>query len=234
MAALPAKSIRPPAGNDETRARLLAAAAEVFAESGYHGATVREICTRANVNVALINYHFGDKLELYTEVLRRAFDDPERMKGMQELLAQKAKPEIVLRKVIHLMLNLMIRRRERGPLHMRLMLHELTRPTPAIGRVIDETVKPLHDRVRDLLGQILRLPSDHDRTRLCAQSIIGQIIHYAHHAPVIARLWPELKMTSEKHLLVADHIADFSLAYLKSFAAKNSSKAKKKTRRAAK
>ncbi len=59
--------------SDDTRLRLLDAARDVFAESGYYNATVRDISMRAGVNVAAINYHFGDKLELYTEVLRQSF-----------------------------------------------------------------------------------------------------------------------------------------------------------------
>ena len=61
-----------PAAYDATRNKLLEAAGQVFAEHGYHSATVREICMRAGANVAAVNYHFGDKLELYTEVLRRS------------------------------------------------------------------------------------------------------------------------------------------------------------------
>src|SRR5580693_5210735 len=58
--------------DDSTRAKLLDAAGIIFAEAGYQGATVREICARAGVNIALVNYYFGDKLELYAEVLRES------------------------------------------------------------------------------------------------------------------------------------------------------------------
>ncbi len=62
-----------PAAQEETRWRLLQAAAEVFAEVGYHAATTRAICKRADVNLASIHYYYGDKAELYREVFRLPF-----------------------------------------------------------------------------------------------------------------------------------------------------------------
>ena len=57
---------------DETRQRLLDTAGEVFAEKGFQAATVRQICGMAGVNIAAINYHFGDKERLYIEAVKHA------------------------------------------------------------------------------------------------------------------------------------------------------------------
>jgi AcrR family transcriptional regulator len=51
---------------------LLEVAGPIFADRGYQATTIREICAGAEANVAAINYHFGDKLGLYTEVLQQS------------------------------------------------------------------------------------------------------------------------------------------------------------------
>ena len=61
---------------DSTRSRLVEIAGEIFAERGFESATIKEITTGARVNVASVNYHFGDKLGLYSEVLRAALLKP--------------------------------------------------------------------------------------------------------------------------------------------------------------
>src|SRR5215510_6646577 len=59
-------------GDQETRARVLDAAARLFAERGFARVTVRDICRRARANVAAVNYHFGDKDGLYAAVMQSA------------------------------------------------------------------------------------------------------------------------------------------------------------------
>ena len=75
---------------DGTRTKLLDAAGHVFADFGFRGATVREICARAGVNIALVNYYFGDKLELYTEVLRLSIGASEN--GIVQMAIRSAAP----------------------------------------------------------------------------------------------------------------------------------------------
>jgi len=58
--------------NHDTRTRLLEAAAGLFADHGYRGASVRRICDLARANPGAVSYHFGGKKQLYRIVLRRA------------------------------------------------------------------------------------------------------------------------------------------------------------------
>jgi hypothetical protein len=51
--------------SDITRERVLKAAQRLFADYGYKDTSVRAAVTRARVNQAAINYHFGGKEGLY-------------------------------------------------------------------------------------------------------------------------------------------------------------------------
>ena len=56
-----------------TRDRILAAAAEEFAERGFDGAKVDRIAARARVNKAMLYYHFRSKTALYQAILLDLF-----------------------------------------------------------------------------------------------------------------------------------------------------------------
>ncbi len=56
----------------ETRARIIAAAYKVLAEKGYEATTLREISREAQAAPGLVHYYFGGKDELLVEVLQAA------------------------------------------------------------------------------------------------------------------------------------------------------------------
>lgn len=62
-----------------TKDRILGAAEELFAQHGFGGTSLRQVTSRADVNIAAVNYHFGSKENLVNEVFRR------RMDGMSEI-----------------------------------------------------------------------------------------------------------------------------------------------------
>lgn len=68
----------------DTKQKLLKAAAEVFSEKGFGGATVKEICDRANANISLISYHFQGKEGLFCSVLEEF--GKERLRDAERIL----------------------------------------------------------------------------------------------------------------------------------------------------
>jgi AcrR family transcriptional regulator len=199
---------------DLTRDKLIEAAGQVFAERGYRAATIREICRRAGANVAAVNYTFGDKMALYTEVLRHSMRAAGQAAAMSAALDSSLSPEGTIRGVIRARL-MSLCKGPRPDWHIRLVMHEFSHPTSAMGRVVDEGMRPIYDRVRKAVGAIIGLPLEHETTRLSVNSIVGQILFYTFSQPVLARLQPELKLTPNQLDRIADHIAEFSLAYLK-------------------
>jgi AcrR family transcriptional regulator len=205
---------------DLTRDKLIEAAGRVFAERGYRAATIREICRRAGANVAAVNYTFGDKIGLYTEVLRHSVQAAQAA-AMSAALDASLTPEDTIRGVIRARLKSLCKE-SRPDWHFRLVMHEFSHPTPAMGRVVDEGMRPIYDRMRKAVGELIGLPPEHETTRLSLNSIIGQILFYAFSRPVLSRLQPELKLTADQLDRIADHIAEFSLAYLKNVGARKS------------
>lgn len=65
--------IKKPRNAAETRARILAAAQDAFAETGYAGVGIRDIARTAGVASSLLLRYFGSKAELFEEALVNAF-----------------------------------------------------------------------------------------------------------------------------------------------------------------
>ncbi|GAB3628712.1 A-factor receptor protein [Pandoraea terrae] len=61
-----------PAG--DTKIRILDAAEDLFIEFGYEAMSLRQITSRAEVNLAAVNYHFGSKETLLQAMLARRLD----------------------------------------------------------------------------------------------------------------------------------------------------------------
>jgi AcrR family transcriptional regulator len=66
--------------NKQSVDRIIACAEEAFSKNGYHGTSIRELTKKARVNLAAINYHFGNKESLYCEVISRRLEPLNRLR----------------------------------------------------------------------------------------------------------------------------------------------------------
>jgi AcrR family transcriptional regulator len=210
----PARPLSAPIPFDRTRSKLLDAAGKVFAERGYEAATVREICRRAGANVAAVNYHFRDKLGLYAEVLNHLAQSAH-VGQMRTALGQKASPEQILRDVIRARVR-GLRGDNKPDWHFRIMAREFSNPTPALSGIVKRVSLPIYKGMLETVGKITGLSPDDEKTQLCVNSVIGQILFYVFTDSVFAQMFPQTRMKTPEQLdRLADHIADFSLAYLR-------------------
>ena len=137
----------------ETRTRLLAEAARLFADRGFKGVTVREICRAAGANVAAINYHFGDKAGLYREVLRPAVEAMRQSTERARAAGEGRPPEERLRLAIVAFLQLS---RSPGTATVHRLIHwEMLEPTPALDLFVEEGVRPRLAHMSEIVAEMI-------------------------------------------------------------------------------
>src|SRR5271170_2075161 len=112
------------AATEDPRQRLLEAAGQVFAEKGFEGATVRDICKRAGVNIAAVNYYFRDKERLYIEAVKAASCGSHLHAAARAAGGADASPAERLRGFIHAFVTRLLDP-SRPVWHARLMMREM-------------------------------------------------------------------------------------------------------------
>jgi TetR/AcrR family transcriptional regulator, regulator of cefoperazone and chloramphenicol sensitivity len=197
---------------EATKSRLLEAAGEEFAEKGFDAARIRSICRRAGANVAAVNYHFGDKEQLYVAAVLEAHRCGTEMPPVAAL--QQGTPAEQLRRFIHFFLsNVVAMNRQKNRWHHTLMLREMLQPTAASEVLVREAIRPRFERLKQILRQAC---PEADELRLDALgfSVVGQCLHYKMAAAIIERvIGPEAYRALDLDYLT-DHISGFCLAAL--------------------
>ena len=207
------------ATSGQTRERLLSAAREVFSECGFQGATVREICKRAEANVAAVNYHFGSKDDLFAEALNFA-----PLKALQQAnISVHGCPRIRLKLFIGDFLSMLLDEQHASS-QCQIMARELADPTPALDKIVREAIAPLHAYLGDLVCEIAEKTISDAELHRYVHSIIGQCLYYRHSQPVLQRLHTRLRYTPKEIKSIAQHIAEFSLAGIERLAGSNQKK----------
>lgn len=213
MTTIPLSPDSPRQLDGDTEARLLEAAGKVFAEKGFDGATVRDVCQKAGVkNIGAVNYYFRSKENLYEAAVRHAF----RCRMAHTPAAEWPEgtpPAVKLRQFIRGAVKTMLDDFAE-PWQMRLLMRELSQPGPAGEGVVRDFIRPIYERLWAILREVLPPDTDERTLHLIGFSIMGQCFYHR-----IGRAAMRLLVGPDEHGsydpdLLADHIAKFSLAAL--------------------
>ena len=198
----------------DTRQRLIDAAGAIFAEHGFQTATIREICQRAEANVAAVNYYFYGKQDLYTAVCEHwahlALQKYPPTLGLGESPTPEERLRAFIRSFLYRLLD-----QGRPAWHGKLLAREMANPTTALDKLIHDVYRPLFDLLADTVRLLLGPGADDEQVRLCTRSIMGQCLFYHHARPVVQRMSPELTFAPADIERLAEHITAFSLGAIK-------------------
>ncbi|MDB5342502.1 MAG: Transcriptional regulator TetR [Schlesneria sp.] len=195
---------------DDTRQRLIDAAGAIFAEKGYEAASVRDICQQASANIAAVNYHFGEKKSLYVAAVRHAQSCADSENPEMTWPADMSPVERLRAHILQ-----MLQRKLEGDKpawHLGIMLREMAFPTEACAAVVEDYVRPMANGMRAILLDLLGHDFPEEKGNMIGFSIVGQVLFYYVHQPVIRLLIGESAHDALTVQKLADHITNFSLA----------------------
>jgi AcrR family transcriptional regulator len=210
------------AGSDATRERVVGAAAELFAERGFRGTTMRAIAERAGTNLASAHYHFGSKQRLYREVVFAMFLALEKrveerglgVRGAQLAGRSRAELEELLRARFETMLEAVL---TPPGLHGSLMLRELCDPSPALVEVVRRFIEPMRRELEEVVRLLEPGLSGEDAER-CVRSVVGQLFFYRTHRPALLQMMGRRAYPRGFEKEVAEHVLAFSLGGIRRLA----------------
>ncbi len=196
----------------DTRARLLVAAEQLFAEKGFAETSIRDITHSAGANVAAINYHFGNKERLYLEVFGARTAEMTTLREQAVACDTGSEPRgdvaAVLRSFVGSCLHNTLAR-DGSDCFPRLVLREMAAPGPAFEYLVKNIVEP---NSRALRGPISRAGPGltEEQVLLCVASVLGQLLHFVRARRMIERLTGR-SYDAEFVDQICEHVVRFSL-----------------------
>ncbi len=192
-----------------TREKLIDAALEVFGERGYQNSTIQQIVEHAGTNIASINYHFGDKARFYDEVVSHALNQ---LAERADFGDDQAPPDEQLRRFIRWFMSHVVGVTDPSSFLEKIHIQEMVNPSPILDKLVGTFIRPNHMKLRAIVAALLPAGATEQHVRHHCFSVIGQCLHYKFGRPVIQRLYPDIEFTADYADVLAEHIADVSLA----------------------
>jgi AcrR family transcriptional regulator len=200
-----------------TKDQLFLSAVKVFAQKGYKGATVREICSLAGAaNINSINYYFGGKEKLYKAILENIFSEYQKRKSREaKIKKKKSVPEKCLKGFIYTYCDMLYNNGEIAADLSAIFIAEMSQPSLHLDEMAKRYMVPQAEELTGILRDILGKKTPLNIIRDCGVSIIGAIGYYGFTWPLLSRIYSDLPSMQSYHTHLAEHVFRFSIGGLK-------------------
>jgi AcrR family transcriptional regulator len=198
-----------------TRQRLLDSATRLFAEQGFSRVTVRDICRDAGANLAAVNYHFGDKLELYREVVEAAIAG---VRDASDVTMNAPPGSAAEDKLRHYVRTFVPRIARPVAWILGLMRHEMAEPTPLAPLIAERAIMPRIRYLTGVVAELLDCSQNDPRVHACVISVQSQCLFYRPD-PFREAVFPGWPLSDADLAVAANLIAEFSVAGIRGIAA---------------
>ena len=93
----------------EKQIKILDVAEELIAKKGFDGTSVRDICSQANINVAMISYYFGSKEKMMSYLYQyRVLRTKESFSEFAQTI-KEGKPEMQMKEIVNYIISLLFK-----------------------------------------------------------------------------------------------------------------------------
>lgn len=199
-----------------TKERVFVAAIKVFAQKGFKGATVREICKRAaSGNMNVVNYYFGGKAKLYKAILEIMFAElGNRMRALGST-DSAVDPEKRLRDLIQTYCSMLFSSGDIGADMLSIYNNEMAQPSPFLNYLVNRYLVPQNKDILMLFRDLLGAHAPHWLLRDTAVSVFSQIMYYSSISVMFKQVHPTHPGMEAYHAHLAEHVFRFSMAGIK-------------------
>jgi TetR/AcrR family transcriptional regulator, regulator of cefoperazone and chloramphenicol sensitivity len=188
---------------DETRMRIIETALDMFGQSGFEQTSTRAIAQRANVNLGVLIYYFGNKEGLYSACADHIASSAEARSGpilaeIESALANDRLMQDELMALLRTYVDLTTEDLVSGddPQNWLLfMTREQANPAAASEVIYKRVTVQLLGVLTALIGRIVGHPPDEPETIIRALAIMGQLINFRRmrRATLRALGWPDFQ-----------------------------------------
>jgi AcrR family transcriptional regulator len=153
--------------HDQKQDRVLAAAALVFAERGFHRASVRDVVAEAGMSLAGLYHYFPSKAGLLHEITMRAFDSL--IERLDE--APPAPPRQRLATFVKNHLSFFLAR----PHEMKVLVRETEALPTGLAAEVEGRKRAYYQRCHDILRALDGGVSSEEELRLATLALFGML-----------------------------------------------------------